>query len=49
VGRGTGLGLTICYRIVQDWQGRIAVRTEPGQFCEFALEFPTDGRAAKAT
>jgi signal transduction histidine kinase len=43
VGRGMGLGLTICYRIVQDWQGRIAVRTEPGQFCEFALEFPADG------
>ena len=48
VGRGTGLGLTICYRIVQDWQGRIAVRTEPGQFCEFALEFPADGCVAKA-
>ena len=43
VGRRMGLGLTICYRIVQDWQGRIAVRTEPGQYCEFALEFPADG------
>ncbi len=43
VGRGMGLGLTICYRIVQDWNGRIAVRTEPGQFCEFAIEFPADG------
>jgi C4-dicarboxylate-specific signal transduction histidine kinase len=43
VGQGMGLGLTICYRIVQDWRGRIAVRTEPGQFCEFALEFPADG------
>jgi len=42
VGQGMGLGLTICYRIVQDCQGRIAVRTEPGQFCEFALEFPAD-------
>jgi len=42
VGRGMGLGLTICYRIVQDCQGRIAVRTEPGRFCEFALEFPAD-------
>ena len=42
VGQGMGLGLTICYRIVQDCQGRIAVRTEPGQFCEFALEFPSD-------
>jgi signal transduction histidine kinase len=43
VGQGMGLGLTICYRIVQDWRGRIAVRTEPGRFCEFALEFPADG------
>ncbi|MGO8678712.1 MAG: ATP-binding protein [Limisphaerales bacterium] len=42
VGQGMGLGLTICYRIMQDCQGRIAVRTEPGQFCEFALEFPAD-------
>jgi signal transduction histidine kinase len=40
VGQGMGLGLTICHRIVQDCQGRIAVRTEPGRFCEFALEFP---------
>jgi two-component system sensor histidine kinase PhcS len=42
VGQGMGLGLTICHRIVQDCQGRIAVRTEPGRFCEFALEFPDD-------
>lgn len=40
VGQGMGLGLSICYRIVQDFGGRIAVRTEPGKFCEFALEFP---------
>jgi signal transduction histidine kinase len=42
VGKGMGLGLTICHRIVQDCEGRIAVRTEPGQFCEFALEFPAN-------
>jgi signal transduction histidine kinase len=42
VGQGMGLGLTICYRIVQDCQGRIAVNTEPGRFCEFALEFPAN-------
>ncbi len=44
VGQGMGLGLTICYRIVQDCQGRITLRTQPGQFCEFALEFPANGR-----
>jgi len=43
VGQGMGLGLSICYRIVQDYDGRIAVRTEPGKFCEFTLEFPVKG------
>jgi signal transduction histidine kinase len=43
VGEHTGLGLSICYRIVQDFDGRIAVKTEPGKFCEFTLEFPAKG------
>lgn len=40
VGEGMGLGLSICYRIVQECAGRISVRTEVGKFCEFTLEFP---------
>jgi two-component system, sensor histidine kinase PhcS len=40
VGEGMGLGLSICYRIMQESQGRISVQTEPGRFCEFTLEFP---------
>jgi two-component system sensor histidine kinase PhcS len=40
VGEGMGLGLSICYRIVQEYDGRISVRTESGKFCEFTLEFP---------
>lgn len=40
VGEGMGLGLSICYRIMQECAGKISVRTEPGQFCEFTLEFP---------
>ena len=44
VGAGMGLGLSICYRIVRDCEGRISVRTEPGQFCEFKLEFPAKGQ-----
>ena len=40
VGEGMGLGLSICYRIVQEYDGRIQVKTEPGKFCEFTLEFP---------
>lgn len=43
VGQGMGLGLSICYRIVQECDGRISVRTEPGKFCEFVLEFPVKG------
>jgi len=40
VGLGMGLGLTICYRIMQMHGGRIHVRTEVGKFTEFTLEFP---------
>jgi len=43
VGEGMGLGLSICYRIVQEYEGRISVRTEPGKFSEFTLEFPIKG------
>lgn len=40
VGEGMGLGLSICYRIMQECKGKISVRTEPGKLCEFTLEFP---------
>ncbi len=30
VGAGMGLGLSICYRLVQEAQGKIAVNTKPG-------------------
>jgi C4-dicarboxylate-specific signal transduction histidine kinase len=43
VGEGMGLGLSICYRIVQESGGRILVKTEPGKYCEFTLEFPAKG------
>lgn len=43
VGEGMGLGLSICYRIIQECDGRISVRTEQGKFCEFILEFPVKG------
>ena len=50
VGEGMGLGLSICYRIVQDCRGTISVRSEPGRFCEFTLDFeqpaPAPGLAA---
>ena len=40
VGKGMGLGLSICYKIVQEYGGDISVKTEAGKFCEFTLEFP---------
>ena len=43
VGEGMGLGLSICYRIVEECDGRIAVKTEAGKYCEFTLEFPLKG------
>jgi C4-dicarboxylate-specific signal transduction histidine kinase len=49
VGEGMGLGLSICYRIIQECDGKIAVKTEPGQFCEFTLQFPARGYPAAAT
>jgi two-component system, sensor histidine kinase PhcS len=43
VGEGMGLGLSICYRIVHECEGRISVKAQPGKFCEFTLEFPAKG------
>ena len=43
VGEGMGLGLSICYRIVQQYDGEIRVRSVPGKFCEFTLDFPVKG------
>ena len=40
VGEGMGLGLSICYRIMQDFDGKISVQSEQGKYCEFTLEFP---------
>lgn len=39
VGEGTGLGLSLCYRMVTEWGGRILVNTEEGRYCEVVLEF----------
>ena len=48
VGEGMGLGLSICYRIMQQHGGSIEVRSERGVYSEFTLRFPraADGMAA---
>lgn len=46
-GKGMGLGLSICYRIVQGYGGKISVRSERGQFCEFTLDFPANAKAVE--
>ena len=46
VGKGMGLGLSICYRIVQSYGGKISARSERGKYCEFTLDFPADADAS---
>jgi C4-dicarboxylate-specific signal transduction histidine kinase len=48
VGEGMGLGLSICHRIVRGYGGHINVRSEPGRYCEFILDFPEQPRKRKA-
>jgi signal transduction histidine kinase len=40
VGKGTGLGLTIAYKIVSQHGGRIDVRSEPGVGSTFTVVLP---------
>lgn len=37
---GTGLGLTMCHRVVSDSGGRLAVKSEVGQGTEFTVDLP---------
>lgn len=42
VGKGTGLGLGICFKIIEQHQGTIEVISEVGQGTEFLITLPTD-------
>jgi len=35
-----GLGLSICYRLMEEQGGRISAKSEEGKFTEFSLEIP---------
>ncbi len=40
IGKGTGMGLSISYKIIQEHGGRIEVNTEPGVGTVFSIELP---------
>jgi two-component system cell cycle sensor histidine kinase/response regulator CckA len=48
VGKGTGLGLTVAYAIVQEHGGRIRLESQPGEGASFYVELPVSGKAATA-
>jgi PAS domain S-box-containing protein len=48
VGRGTGLGLAVCRRIIENHHGVIEVVSEPGRGADFAIRFPVDVTAERA-
>jgi CheY-like chemotaxis protein len=45
VGKGTGLGLTVAYAIVQEHGGRIRLETRPSSGASFYVELPVTGSA----
>ena len=47
VGKGTGLGLTVAYAIVQEHGGRITVRSQPGRGASFYVEMPVTDASLK--
>ncbi|HKB11897.1 MAG TPA: ATP-binding protein [Vicinamibacterales bacterium] len=49
VGKGTGLGLTVAYAIVQEHGGRIRLESRPQKGASFYVELPVTGARATAS
>ncbi|NER80365.1 MAG: two-component sensor histidine kinase, partial [Leptolyngbya sp. SIO1D8] len=49
VGEGTGIGLGICYRIIQQHQGQLEVFSEVGKGTEFLITLPINAQMARAS
>jgi signal transduction histidine kinase len=47
-GQGSGLGLSICQRIVEEHGGRLDLESEPGVGTRVTLHFPTQGEEHRA-
>ena len=43
--RGTGLGLSVTYGIIQEHAGKIRVESQPGEGTTFYLDFPLTRKA----
>jgi CheY-like chemotaxis protein len=49
VGKGTGLGLTVAYAIIQEHGGRIRLESKPGTGASFYVELPLTGARLSQT
>jgi PAS domain S-box-containing protein len=49
VGKGTGLGLTICYHIIQSFSGELEVESEAGKGSLFRVRIPAAERTSEAS
>ena len=45
VGKGTGLGVSISYGIIRDYDGTIEIESEVGKGTSFTLRFPAVTKA----